>query len=85
MGNPTKYDDAWAAIALLDEIYPKCFSQYEGRRRPLQIDIHKALQGAFLDDVLKKATRKRKLPAPPAQRDGLTALREAAKRRRVAA
>ena len=85
MGNPTKYDDAWAAIALLDEIYPKCFFQCERRRRPLQIGIHKALQGTFLDDVLKKATRKRKLPAPPAQRDGLTARREATKRRRVAA
>jgi ProP effector len=35
-----------AAIALLAETFPKCFSVYEGRRRPLKIGIHKDILAA---------------------------------------
>src|SRR5262245_45967863 len=34
-----------AVIALLAERYPKCFSVYEGRRRPLKLGIHNARRG----------------------------------------
>src|SRR5262245_15876337 len=48
-----------AAIALLAERYPKCFSVYEGRRRPLKIGIHKdilaAVDGALTPLELGKA------------------------------
>jgi sRNA-binding protein len=37
---------ATAAIALLAETFPKCFSVYEGRRRPLKIGIHNDILGA---------------------------------------
>jgi sRNA-binding protein len=30
-----------AVIALLAETFPRCFSVYEGRRRPLKIGIHR--------------------------------------------
>jgi sRNA-binding protein len=48
-----------AAIALLAETFPKCFSVYEGRRRPLKIGIHKdilaAVNGALTPLELGKA------------------------------
>ena len=48
-----------AVIALLAELYPKCFSVYEGRRRPLKIGIHKdilaAVDGALTPLELGKA------------------------------
>src|SRR5262249_12241240 len=43
-----------AAIALLAELYPKCFSIYEGRRRPLKIGIHKDILAA-VDGVITPA------------------------------
>src|SRR5262245_58633476 len=50
---------ATAAIALLAELYPKCFSVYEGRRRPLKIGIHNdilaAVDGAITPLELGKA------------------------------
>ena len=50
-----------AAIALLAELYPKCFSIYEGRRRPLKIGIHKdilaAVDGALTPLELSNALR----------------------------
>jgi len=50
---------ATAAIALLAELYPKCFSVYEGRRRPLKIGIHKdilaAVDGALTPLELSRA------------------------------
>src|SRR5215467_13279729 len=45
---------ATAAIALLAELYPKCFSIYEGRRRPLKIGIHKDILAA-VDGVITPA------------------------------
>jgi ProP effector len=36
-----------AAIALLAELYPKCFAIYEERRRPLKIGIHQDIQAAL--------------------------------------
>jgi sRNA-binding protein len=48
-----------AAIALLAETFPRCFSVYEGRRRPLKIGIHKdilaAVDGALTLPELSKA------------------------------
>jgi sRNA-binding protein len=45
---------ATAAITLLAELYPKCFSLYEGRRRPLKLKIHLDIQAA-LDGVITPA------------------------------
>jgi ProQ/FINO family len=42
---------ATAAIVRLAELYPKCFSVYEGRRRPLKIGIHKDILAAA-DELL---------------------------------
>src|SRR5262249_40240913 len=48
-----------AVIALLAETFPKCFSVYEGRRRPLKLKIHLdiqvALDGAITPAELHKA------------------------------
>lgn len=48
-----------AVIALLAETFPKCFSVYEGRRRPLKIGIHTdilaAVDGALTPLELRKA------------------------------
>jgi len=48
-----------AGIALLAETFPKCFSVYEGRRRPLKLKIHldvqAALDGAITPAELHKA------------------------------
>jgi ProP effector len=50
---------AAAGIALLAELWPNCFSVYEGRRRPLKIGIHKdilaAVNGALTPLELGKA------------------------------
>jgi ProP effector len=50
-----------AVIALLAETFPRCFSVYEGRRRPLKIGIHKdilaAVDGALTLPELSKALR----------------------------
>jgi sRNA-binding protein len=35
-----------AVIALLAELFPECFSVYEGRRRPLKIGIHRDILAA---------------------------------------
>ena len=48
-----------AVITLLAETFPKCFSVYQGRRRPLKIKIHldiqAALDGAITPAELHKA------------------------------
>src|SRR5215813_2654658 len=48
-----------AAIALLAELYPKCFSVYQERRRPLKLGIHldieAALDGAITPVELHRA------------------------------
>jgi len=48
-----------AVIALLAETFPKCFSVYQGRRRPLKLKIHldieAALDGAVTPAELHKA------------------------------
>jgi ProP effector len=48
-----------AAIALLAETWPSCFSVYERRRRPLQLGIHHhilaALDGAVILRELRRA------------------------------
>src|SRR5262245_47603897 len=48
-----------AAIVLLAEAFPHCFSVYEGRRRPLKIGIHKdipaAVDGALTPIELSRA------------------------------
>jgi len=48
-----------AAIALLAETFPECFSVYEGRPRPLKIGIHldilAAVNGALTPLELSKA------------------------------
>jgi sRNA-binding protein len=48
-----------AVIALLAETFPRCFSVYEGRRRPLKLKIHldiqAALDGAITPAELHKA------------------------------
>jgi ProP effector len=50
-----------AAIALLAETWPACFSVYEGRRKPLKLGIHQdvlaALEGAITPKELKNALR----------------------------
>jgi ProP effector len=50
---------ATAVIALLAKTFPKCFSVYERRRRPLKIGIHRdikaALDGAITPADLHKA------------------------------
>jgi len=50
---------ARAGITLLAELYPKCFSVYEGRRRPLKLKIHLDIQapldGAITPAELSKA------------------------------
>jgi len=50
---------AAATIALLAETFPKCFSIYEGRRRPLKIgirlDIQAALDGTITPTELHRA------------------------------
>jgi ProP effector len=45
------YDEVKAAISLLAEAFPKCFSVFEQRRKPLKVGIHKDLL-ARLDGVL---------------------------------
>ena len=42
-----KYQAIAAAIALLAELYPRCFSVYEGRRHPLKLGIHLDIQAAL--------------------------------------
>jgi ProP effector len=42
-----RYQAIVAAIALLAETFPKCFSVYQGRRRPLKIKIHLDIQAAL--------------------------------------
>lgn len=48
-----------AVLDLLVEMYPKAFSKYEGRRRPLKVGVHHdllaALGGAVTADELHKA------------------------------
>jgi sRNA-binding protein len=52
---------AVAAITLLAETWPACFSVYEGRRRPLKLGIHHGilavLDGAITPRELKNALR----------------------------
>src|SRR5262245_44585986 len=43
-----------ALIALLAETFPKCFSVYQGRRRPLKLKIHLDIQ-ATLDGAITPA------------------------------
>jgi ProP effector len=45
------YDEIAAAVALLAEAFPKCFSVFEQRRKPLKVGIHKDLL-ARLDGAL---------------------------------
>jgi ProP effector len=47
-------ETAAAVITLLAERYPKCFSVYEGRRRPLKLKIHLDIQ-AGLDGAITPA------------------------------
>ena len=42
-----RHQAAAAAIRLLAEFYPKCFSIYEERRRPLKLKIHLDIQAAL--------------------------------------
>ena len=51
---------ATAAITLLAEAFPKCFSVYEGRRRPLKLKIHLDIQAA-LDGAITPAELSRAL------------------------
>jgi len=51
-----------AVIALLAETFPKCFSVYEGRRRPLKLKIHLDIQ-AGLDGAITPAELHRALGA----------------------
>jgi sRNA-binding protein len=51
---------AEAAIALLAETFPNCFSIYEGRRRPLKLKIHLDIQAA-LDGAITPAELHRAL------------------------
>jgi len=52
-----------AVIALLAELYPKCFSVYQGRRRPLKLKIHLDIQAAqaALDGAITPAELHRAL------------------------
>jgi len=46
--NPSKREQEIAAtIALLAELYPKCFFVYQERRRPLKLGIHLDIQAAL--------------------------------------
>ena len=38
-----------AVIALLAETFPRCFTVYEGRRRPLKLGIHRDILAAFAE------------------------------------
>jgi hypothetical protein len=60
--NKAKLQDATVAavIAVLAEMFPKCFSVYEGRRRPLKIGIHRDI-GAALDGAVTPAELHRAL------------------------
>jgi ProQ/FINO family len=49
-----------AVIALLAELYPKCFSVYQWRRRPLKLKIHLDIQAA-LDGAITPAQLHRAL------------------------
>jgi len=51
---------ATAAIALLAELYPRCFSVYQPRRRPLKLKIHLDIQAA-LDGAITAAELHRAL------------------------
>jgi len=59
MGQHHHNPAATAAIALLAETFPKCFSIYEARRRPVKLKIHldiqAALDGAITPAELHKA------------------------------
>jgi sRNA-binding protein len=59
MNETKKLRDTTAVIALLAETFPKCFSVYEGRRRPLKLKIHVDIQttldGAITPAELHKA------------------------------
>jgi len=44
-----------AVIALLAELYPKCFSVYEGRRRPLKLPHTPSFQPHLRHDCSKWA------------------------------
>jgi ProP effector len=61
MNETKKLRDATAAavITLLAELYPKCFSVYQGRRRPLKLKIHldilAAVDGALTPPELHRA------------------------------
>jgi ProP effector len=57
-----KYQAIAAAISLLAELYPKCFSIYEERRRPLKLGIHLDIQ-ASLDGAITPAELHRALGA----------------------
>jgi ProP effector len=46
-----RYADIGALITLLAERWPKCFSVYERRRRPLKIGIHRDVIAALGDAV----------------------------------
>jgi ProP effector len=68
-----------AVIALLAELYPKCFSVYEGRRRPLKLKIHLDIQAA-LDGAVTPAELSRALGAYCANSAYLHSSREGAPR-----
>ena len=57
--NRARHQVVAAVIALLVEAFPRCFSIYEGRRRPLKLkidlDILTALNGAVTPAELQKA------------------------------
>jgi|SRR5215472_14125298 len=55
-----RHQAAAAAIRLLAEFYPKCFSIYEERRRPLKLNIHLDIQAA-LDSAITPAELHRAL------------------------
>jgi ProP effector len=58
---PPRDSVADAAIAMLAETWPVCFSVYERRRRPLRLGIHRdiltALDGAVTSQELSRALR----------------------------
>jgi ProP effector len=57
--NRARYQATAAAIALLADAFPKCFSVYELRRRPLKVGIHQdilaALDGTITPAELRNA------------------------------